>query len=178
MCRNCLKQDCGVCDTCQTKVIFGGEGSSKEELCLNKICLKVDIMEVSVQNETDVASNRGRQRNHKRVEFMGAPLRVDDGLRRKYYDCATVNDVEYKIGDCVMVRPDIKGSASYIGRIVYLLEEKHEKIAHVQYFCRGSDTVLGELSDKKELFALDDCEDVQLFELMRKVQFCKWNDSS
>ena len=82
-----------------------------------------------------------------------------------------VGDVEYQIGDCVMVRPDIKGSASYIGRIVYLLEEKHEKIAHVQYFCRGSDTVLGELSDKKELFALDDCEDVQLFELMRKVQF-------
>ena len=41
ICRNCLKQDCGVCDTCKNKVIFGGEGSSKEELCLNKICLKV-----------------------------------------------------------------------------------------------------------------------------------------
>ena len=43
ICRNCLKQDCGVCDTCKNKVIFGGEGSSKEELCLNKICLKVCI---------------------------------------------------------------------------------------------------------------------------------------
>ena len=127
-------------------------------------------MEVSVQGEGDINSNRGRQRNHKRVEFLGTPLRVNDSLRRKYYDSAMVGDVEYQIGDCVMVRPDIKGSASYIGRIVYLLEEKHEKIAHVQYFCRGSDTVLGELSDKKELFALDDCEDVQLFELMRKVQ--------
>ena len=45
----------------------------------------------------------------------------------------------------------------------------------MQYFCRGSDTVLGELSDKKELFALDDCEDVQLFELMRKVQSSSCN---
>ena len=54
-------------------------------------------------------------------------------------------------------------------------KERHEKIAHVQYFCRGSDTVLGELSDKKELFALDDCEDVQLFELMRKVRYSRMN---
>ena len=128
-------------------------------------------MEVSVQSEGDVAPSRGRLRNHKRVEFAGKPLRVDDSQRRKYYDSATVNDVEYQIGDCVMVQPDNKGSASYIGRIVYLLEERHEKMAHVQYFCRGSDTVLGEVSDKKELFALDDCEDVQLFELMRKVQY-------
>ena len=101
MCRNCLKQDCGVCDTCKTKVIFGGEGSRKEETCLNKICLKVDIMEVSVQNESDIASNRSRQRNHKRVEFVGAPLRVDDSLRRKYYDSAMVNDAEYQGGNSI-----------------------------------------------------------------------------
>ena len=91
MCRNCLKQDCGICDTCKTKVIFGGEGSSKEDICLNKICLKVDIMEVSVQSEGDIASNRGRQRNHKRVEFSGTPLRVDDGQREDSYMTSAEN---------------------------------------------------------------------------------------
>ena len=42
-----------------------------------------------------------------------------------------MNDVEYQIGDCVMVRPDIKGSASYIGRIVYLLEVNYIKIKYL-----------------------------------------------
>ena len=83
-----------MCDTCKNKVIFGGEGSSKEELCLNKICLKVDIMEVSVQSEGDVAANRGRQRNHKRVEFTGTPLRVDDSQREVSYMTPTEGGVE------------------------------------------------------------------------------------
>ena len=174
VCTNCLKQDCGTCSTCKTKVIFGGAGSTREEICLNKICLKVDIMEVSVENEDDIKSRNNTFKSRGRVEFNSQPVRSDDSLRRKYYDSAKVNDVEYKIGDCVMVRPDIKGTASFIGRIVYFLEDKREKIGHIQYFCHGRDTVLGELSDKKELFALDDCEDVQLFEIMCKVNVSYW----
>ena len=64
------------------------------------LCLKVDIMEVSVQNEGDVAANRGRQRNHKRVEFAGTPLRVDDSQREDSYMTSNDSNLKLMANDC------------------------------------------------------------------------------
>lgn len=40
---------------------------------------------------------------------------------------------------------------------------------HAHWFCRGTDTVLGESSDPLELFLVDDCEDMQLSFVQGKV---------
>lgn len=40
---------------------------------------------------------------------------------------------------------------------------------HAHWFCRGTDTVLGESSDPLELFLVDECEDMQLSFVLGKV---------
>ena len=172
ICRNCTKQDCGMCVVCKDKAIFGGEGKGKSQVCMERTCLSVDILEIPVTSDDQVRSKLNSLKEDNRVEFLGAPLKVD--TRKTYYESARVKRTKYSMGDCVMIRPDIAGTACFIGRILYFYEEGNEKIAHVHYFCHSSDTVLGELSDPKELFALDDCEDVQLFELRHKVNVSYW----
>ena len=58
------------------------------------------------------------------------------------------------VGDCVLVRPDDVRTPLFIFKIVALFQDNsiqtdeknpsQNKLAHVQKFCRGSDTVLGE----------------------------------
>ena len=45
-----------------------------------------------------------------------------------------------------------------------------EKKFHAHWFCRGTDTVLGETSDPLELFLVDDCEDSDLQYTISKVK--------
>lgn len=47
--------------------------------------------------------------------------------------------------------------------------EDSEKMFHAHWFCRGTDTVLGESSDPLELFLVDECEDMQLSFVSGKV---------
>lgn len=49
------------------------------------------------------------------------------------------------------------------------LWEDGEKMFHAHWFCRGTDTVLGESSDPLELFLVDECEDMQLSFVQGKV---------
>ena len=42
--------------------------------------------------------------------------------------------------------------------------------AHVRWFARGENTIFGDYADPKEVFALYDCEDLELHRFMRKLQ--------
>lgn len=57
---------------------------------------------------------------------------------------------------------------SFLTRITALWEDG-EKMFHAHWFCRGTDTVLGESSDPLELFLVDECEDMQLSFVQGKV---------
>ena len=44
------------------------------------------------------------------------------------------------------------------------------RVAHVRWFARGENTIFGDYADPKEVFALYDCEDLELHRFMRKLQ--------
>lgn len=54
-------------------------------------------------------------------------------------------------------------------RITAMWEDESGKMFHVHWFCRGTDTVLGESSDPLELFLVDECEDMTLGYVQDKV---------
>lgn len=58
---------------------------------------------------------------------------------------------------------------SWVSRITSLWEDNNGKWFHAHWFCRGTDTVLGESSDPLELFLVEDCEDMQLSYVEGKV---------
>lgn len=69
------------------------------------------------------------------------------------------------------VEPDQPGIPFYIAKVIALWEDQRsEKFFHARWFCRGSDTVLGETcDDANELMILDDCEDCHLSSIANVV---------
>ena len=51
---------------------------------------------------------------------------------------------------------------SRIGTIKFLFEDDDEKLAHIQWFEHGSQTVLGETASSQELFLLNKCDLIPL----------------
>ena len=106
-----------------------------------------------------------------RVKWIGEPKEHQGS---KYYTSAEVNDDTLEIGDFIVVRPDDQNTTNFVCRIIYFEQDGSEKIAHVQTYCRGNDTLLGETADPKELFALIDCESIPCYEIIRKLDVWYW----
>ena len=92
----------------------------------------------------------------------------------KFYESAEVNGEILQAGNFILVRPDDTNTEYYICRIIYFEQDGSEKSAHVQTYCRGADTLLGETSDPKEMFALIDCESVPCYDIVRKIDMWYW----
>jgi hypothetical protein len=87
-----------------------------------------------------------------RIKWIGESNENNNGS--KYYTSAEVNGETLEVGDFILVRPDDQNTTYFVCRIIYFAQDGSEKISHVQTYCRGNDTLLGETADPKELFAL------------------------
>lgn len=67
------------------------------------------------------------------------------------------------------VCPETENEPVYIARIAYMWEEGGRGMFHGQWYSRGSETVLGEVSDPCELFMVDQCDDNPLGAVLGKV---------
>ena len=74
--------------------------------------------------------------------------------------------------------PEDSSSKPYICKVIsiFSIEKKLRfggdpvRAAHVRWFARGENTIFGDYADPKEVFALYDCEDLELHRFMRKLQ--------
>nr|ALB00265.1 DNA (cytosine-5)-methyltransferase [Tigriopus japonicus] len=172
MCHNCTRTECGICAKCITMTKFGGHGSDQQE-CLRRVCVKTQKSEISVSDViVERKSSTDNSNNQVKLAFANDPIKVDGP--KKYYDSVQIGELIVNIGDFVSIQPGIEGTPLFIGRIIYLADDGTEPIGHVQFFCRGQDTVLGMTSDPRELFLINSCEDIQLFEVVHKVDCCFW----
>jgi hypothetical protein len=169
ICSNCLRNDCGECQACLQGELFGGDGGGggEDNVCRERLCLQQDIVELS-QESPRPQQARSRSNGSVSTTFLGDPVKVKDGT--KFYSTVEVNGTTYNVGNFVLISPDVGGTAYFVAKIIYLADDGHDRVAHVQHFCRGIDTVLGRLGDDRELYAVQDCEDVDVVELTRRVR--------
>ena len=57
-------------------------------------------------------------------------------------------------GDHILLEPDTEDTLPYVGTIMYMFNLKDTPMAHIRWFARGTDTVLGGTGDPAELFLL------------------------
>ena len=85
-----------------------------------------------------------------------------------------VNKETYNVGDFAEILPEDTDSKPYFCKVISISSRQKkfsiEKAAHVRWFARGENTIFGDLADPKEVFAIYDCEDVELYRFMRKIQ--------
>ena len=87
-----------------------------------------------------------------------------------YYRCVKVREEQYTAGDCVAITSPLSGAPNYIARVKYFFRNKEVTAAHVQFYAFGNQTALGNSADEKELFLLEECEDVEMTEIIAKVK--------
>ncbi|KAM7308501.1 DNA (cytosine-5)-methyltransferase PliMCI-like [Ixodes scapularis] len=166
--------DCGKCKACRDQVKFGGSGRLKqcceERRCLNKVFQEAEEDDGDTEEMEDAmdrkASQVEAQGGRKSTRRKGSsdvrwtdknPVASHD--KKAYFGRAIVNGQELRWGDFVLVTPTDVGTPLYVARVVYLSKNPSgEKMFHAHWFWRGSDTVLGETSDPRELFPVSECE--------------------
>lgn len=61
-----------------------------------------------------------------------------------------------------------------IAKVVYMYDGPLQTFMfHGHLFCRGIDTILGETADPRELFLVDNCEDLPLGSIVCKAEVIK-----
>ena len=111
-----------------------------------------------------------RKREGSTKIIFHADDKIDAKDDKVYYSKTNVNGTEYKLNDFALVHPPDEDITPYVCKILSIHTTKKYKIAHVRWFALGEDTVLGKVADSKELFALHDCEDIELNDMIRLVQ--------
>ena len=160
-------------------VKFGGSGRAKQT-CVERKCPNLGI-ELDDGNETEEDADprsepilekpskltRAKHSGLSKVDWIEEPMfDVTDEDRRAFYSSIRVNQEEYHIGDCVCVQADDPGKPPYIGKLMSMWEQtskfgKKDKMVHVDWFVRASETLLQEAGDARELFLVDECEDLK-----------------
>ena len=185
VCHGCQWKDCGSCRHCLQKRKFGGTSNDNDFTCLDKICTKNGrLLGKAAQILAGQRSlNKMReQQNRKKVKWLDpCPDSLMESVERNYL-AVKINGERISNGDFVYVTPDDSSTARYVFRIVRLFQDNsvpatsgfENRLAHVQKFCFGNDTVLGETAEDRELFLLLDCETIQLLEVEGRVDVAYW----
>ena len=166
ICTNCLREDCGRCDACLDNDVFRNPsgGANAARVCRERICLELDVAEMPADSGQERLNNT--QGHHWiRVEIV-------ESLINSCHPAALVDGTRFEVGDFALMPPERGAESSSrwrIGRIMGLFRHSGQNLAHVQFFARGVNTVLGMLADEKELFETLECGEVYLRDLRRRV---------
>ncbi|BES95266.1 Cytosine-specific methyltransferase [Nesidiocoris tenuis] len=190
ICEICQLKDCGTCTNCQDMVKFGGSGKTKRG-CSRKQCPSMAVIRIEPLsagldyglNEMPKTSSIKKTKadffangkpSEVAVEWLGDAIVDEKDKNVTYYKSATVTrgatEFSISVGDCVGVDDKGPNAPILIGRVKYLWATgRTKKLCHIHLFCRGTDTVLGESADPRELFLSDCCEDVEISGVRTKM---------
>jgi len=176
MCDQCMRGDCGVCNHCKDMTKFGGSGKSKQA-CKERKCTNMAVKEedesgseaeepVAEKSPVKTPVKHKAKGKHKDVEFTGEGVKKG---RKTYYEKAILDgDLSLTLGDTVLIQPTDPSTPLYVAILVNMSDGPDGYTAHVQWYGRGTDTMLGEAADPTELFLLTDCEDQPLLSVWKK----------
>lgn len=89
----------------------------------------------------------------------------------KYLSLVFLGDTVVEPFDYVVLNANEPNKPPYIAKVAYMWEDsKKTALFHAHLFCRGSDTILGETSDPRELFLVNVCENFPLGSIAGKAK--------
>lgn len=158
---------------------FGGTGRSKQA-CVQRRCPNMAIQDAEDSDSED------KDNTENITAEVSKPLHVAKKLlhdvtwigessvvhaNRTYYRQVQIGETIVRPGDYVMLHANKPGVPLLIAKVAYMWDEAiHGKMFHAHLFCRGTDTVIGETADPRELFVVDECENCPLGSVVRKAE--------
>lgn len=113
-------------------------------------------------------------KNRENVTWVGNPTFRDNTKHRTYYKTANIAGVEITVGEYLYIELSSSStSRPQIAKIQYMFESKGRQMFHGNWLCKGSETVLGETADLRELFILSECDDIPFSAIVSKARVVK-----
>ena len=101
------------------------------------------------------------------IEWVGEPIA---GTKGNYYDAVIINNEMITKNDYIFIEPINSSFRTQVIKIKYMWENKLGiKVLHGTWLWRGSETILRETSIQRELFLVDECQDVPLIYVQSKA---------
>nr|QJS39016.1 DNA methyltransferase 1 [Mythimna separata] len=187
VCEACQLPDCGECNACRAMAKFGGHGRTKKA-CVRRFCPNMAVEQAEDSDPDDeeeyqqMAEKKQQDKledavpvkltgsNNRNIKWVGEPTKAD--ATKVYYDKVEIDGSELCNGDFVMVETSQSNIPALVARVVYMWRETINKSGyfHAEVFIRASDTVLGEVSDPREVFLGDRCcHGAPLSSILRKA---------
>ncbi|PZC79547.1 hypothetical protein B5X24_HaOG216212 [Helicoverpa armigera] len=188
VCEACQLPDCGECNACRAMAKFGGHGRTKKA-CVRRFCpnMAVEQAEDSDPDDEEEYQQMAEKKQHDKIEdtvpvkltgsnnrkinWVGEPTKSD--ATKVYYEKVEIDGAELCNGDFVMVETSQPNIPALVARVVYMWRETINSKSgyfHAEVFIRASDTVLGEVSDPREVFLADRCcHGAPLSSILRKA---------
>ncbi|KAH7974530.1 hypothetical protein HPB49_016491 [Dermacentor silvarum] len=176
LCEPCLAPECKLCVFCRNMKKYGGPGTFKQ-CCIRRRCqlrecpdsadcAGIDSMdhEVSRLPDEPFAQREFFKRYGIDCTWTGDLLETTAG-KTFYSSCRIGSDLSLSVGDDVTVLSSVHDTKRYVGRVTQLYADSEgKKLAHVIWFRRYEDTVLGSsFADVSgELFSTTECDAVPL----------------
>ncbi|XP_060534536.1 DNA (cytosine-5)-methyltransferase 1-like [Cylas formicarius] len=111
-----------------------------------------------------------KKKSHGRNVSYVVNIKATSEAARKGQICEDGN-LYINQGDHIVIGSDEASKPSRIGYVVYMFEgEDGEKMAHVGFYERGTDTIMGDTSDPRELFLVHGCVDLYLSAISSKAK--------
>lgn len=188
VCEACQLPDCGECNACRAMAKFGGHGRTKKA-CVRRFCPNMAVEQAEDSEPDDdieyqqMAEKKQHDKiedtvpvkltgsNNRKIKWVGEPTKAD--ATKVYYEKVEIDGAELCNGDFVMVETSQPNIPALVARVVYMWKETINAKSgyfHAEVFIRASDTVLGEVSDPREVFLGDRCcHGAPLSSILRKA---------
>ncbi|CAG9786638.1 unnamed protein product [Diatraea saccharalis] len=188
VCEACQLPDCGECNACKAMAKFGGHGRTKKA-CARRLCpnMAVEQAEDSELDDDDDFHTMAEKKQHdkiddivpvkltgtnsRKINWIGEPIKAD--ATKIYYKKVEIEGSELEIGDFVMIETSQANIPALVARVAYMWKDTSfpkSGYFHGEVFIRSSDTILGEVSDPREVFLGDRCcHGAPLSSILRKA---------
>lgn len=79
--------------------------------------------------------------------------------------------IKVSVGDFITLKSETPNEPLWVAKVVHMYDNLPQKFMfHGLLFCRGSDTILSGTADPRELFLVDNCDDLPLGSIIRKAK--------
>ncbi|KAJ8969760.1 hypothetical protein NQ314_001597, partial [Rhamnusium bicolor] len=169
----CQLSECAHCINCkEIKQCYGSGMSkqSKKQRC--ESYLEHSESSISEQNESGNKPAKHKECSKQiihTVKWLKKSAIKYNGCQG--YSSVNIDDFVVRQGDYVMLYAEFPTNPLRIAKVSYMYDSPDEgAMFHAHFFCRGTDTILGETADPRELFVVDDCDDYPLGCILQKTE--------
>lgn len=112
-----------------------------------------------------------KEKRCSQITWIGEPFESSKG---KFYEAVMINSEKIEKNDYIFIEPIDSSVQMQVIKVKYMWENKMGiKVLHGTWFWRGKETILGETAFSRELFMVDECQDVPLGYVQSKANVIK-----